>query len=117
MNKGRQAAVGELFYYLDKLSEKLLSRRRGCSFECSSIMYGALQMQMQSICLLSSKPECPYLGLSYRDTVEKVIRFRSPSWAWHGENGPHTCFDSIMRTLIGDLRVRIKGLELSAELE
>lgn len=115
MNEGRQGAVGELVRYLSELSEKLLSRRRGCGFECRSMMYGALQIHMRSIGLLSPTLESPYLGLSYRDTVEKLMHFRSPNWAGDGDNGRHRCLDSIFRTLLGDLKFRIQGLEVSAE--
>jgi hypothetical protein len=46
MNDQRQGAIAGLVLQLHETRDKLQSGSKGCGFECSSIMYGALAMQM-----------------------------------------------------------------------
>ena len=65
-----------------------------CSFECDSILLGALTKEMKSKKLLSQHLRPQFLGLSYEDAVDKVKSIRSPSWriygGYYGENR-HGC--------------------------
>ncbi|KAJ6003688.1 hypothetical protein N7522_006380 [Penicillium canescens] len=65
---------------LQKQRTACLSDMRGCSFECSSVMYDALTKQMKLDGLLSPRPQAPFTGLSYQGLVHKVCSFSSPQW-------------------------------------
>ncbi|KAL4933590.1 uncharacterized protein BDV17DRAFT_252356 [Aspergillus undulatus] len=74
----RQEAIADLFSRLDETRDSLLRGSRDCSFECISIMYGALSIQMESNALLSSRTAPPFPGLNYKGLVQKVLSFTSP---------------------------------------
>jgi hypothetical protein len=119
MNERRQAAVNNLIQILHERREDLLSGIRGCGFECSSIMYGALSKEMHSNDLLSPRPAAPFPNLNYKYLVWKVLSFASPQWrgpysgyASYGSNYPHNCYDSSFTSLFGKLNDAIEGLDL-----
>ncbi|KAJ5462470.1 hypothetical protein N7530_010675 [Penicillium desertorum] len=60
MNKTREGAFNKLILRLRRTREAFLSGKCGCGFECRSIMYGALTMQMQSSHLLSRILRLPF---------------------------------------------------------
>jgi hypothetical protein len=108
---------------LDKLyhtHEALLSGSRGCNFECSSIMYGALTREMRSANLLSPSPAPPFDKISYKSLVKKILAFRSPSWASLSSsaylgygNLPHSCSTSNFNKIFGDMNDAIEDLQFS----
>ncbi|KAL2803057.1 hypothetical protein BJX63DRAFT_440444 [Aspergillus granulosus] len=116
MNTRRQGAIADVVVRLDKIRDGFLSGRQGCSFECKSIMYGALTMQMQSNALLSPKPTPPFPNLNYKTLVQGVLSFTSPLWcsskSRHAKN--HNCYHSSFKSLIGGLNDTIKGLDLGS---
>jgi hypothetical protein len=79
MNDHRQSAIEGLFRLLHETRDDLLSGRRGCGYECSSIMYGVLSKQMQSDALLSPRSAAPYPSLSYKSLVQRVSSFNHQS--------------------------------------
>lgn len=79
MSDHRQSAIECLVRLLHETRDDLLSGRRGCGFECSSIMYGALSKQMQSDALLSPRPAAPYPSLTYISLVQRVSSFNRQS--------------------------------------
>jgi hypothetical protein len=119
MNERRQAAVNKLIQILHERREDLLSGIRGCGFECSSIMYGALSKGMHSNDLLSPRPAAPFPNLNYKYLVRKVLSFVSPQWkdsysgySDYGSSYPHNCYDSSFTSLFGKLNDAIEGLNL-----
>jgi hypothetical protein len=115
MNEHRQSAIEGLFRLLHETRDELLSGRRGCGYECSSIMYGALSKQMQSDALLSPRPAAPYPSLTYKSLVQRVSSFKSPQWCGpssHYARYQHRCPASSFETLFGELKDIIEGLDL-----
>ncbi|KAF7136974.1 hypothetical protein CNMCM5793_006678 [Aspergillus hiratsukae] len=119
MNSHRQQAIDNIFLLLHNQHEAFLSGSRGCGFECSSMMYGALTKQMQSNSLLSPGPVAPFLGLSYKQLVRKLLSFQSPQWygpssrySNHSPRYLHNCSDSSFASLFGTLNDDIEGLTL-----
>jgi hypothetical protein len=118
MNSCRQDAIENVMLLLRTTWEAFLSGNRGCRFECKSIMYGALTIQIRSSQLLSPTPETPFPGLSYKDLVREVISFISPQW--YGASDPakrnrsfcHNCPDSSFTPLFAVLNHSIEGLDL-----
>ncbi|CAI7575171.1 unnamed protein product [Penicillium viridicatum] len=121
MNKSREEAINSLVYLLHATLEAFLSRSRGCSFECSSIMYGALTIHMESIGILPPKPAGPFPNLSYNDLTRKVSSFTSPQWydRSSGYSGyrtvyAHACPNSSFTSIFADLNVCVQGLDLNS---
>ncbi|KAJ5805563.1 uncharacterized protein N7503_003165 [Penicillium pulvis] len=113
MNVGREAAINDLIAHLHQTRDAYLNNTRGCSFECRSIMCGALTIHMQSSNLLLPKPDTPFPGLSYNGLVQTVHKFRSPAWY----NAPktystHACFHSSFESLFAKQHYPLEGLEL-----
>ncbi|PLN85061.1 hypothetical protein BDW42DRAFT_18673 [Aspergillus taichungensis] len=115
MNDRRQEAITNLVHRLHEKREELLSGSRGCGYECSSIMYGALTKQMQLNALLCPKPEVPFVDLNYRSLVQRVSSFISPHWdcdlSRHTQHW-HLCDDSSFERIFGELSDTIEGLDL-----
>jgi hypothetical protein len=114
MNERRQAAVNNLIQVLHETREAFLSGIRGCGFECSSIMYGALSKQMHSNDLLLPRPAAPFPNLNYTYLVRKVLSFASPQWKdpYYGSSYCHNCYESSFTILFGKLNDAIEGLDL-----
>lgn len=117
MDDRRQGAIADLISQLHETREELLSGSRGCGYECSSIMYGALTKQMQSNALLWPRPEVPFLNLNYMSLVQRVSSFTSPRW--HGgspyfSSYQHSCVDSSFKSLFGKSNDIIEGLDLDS---
>ncbi|KAL2825235.1 hypothetical protein BJY01DRAFT_241588 [Aspergillus pseudoustus] len=74
-----ETAIGRLFSLIHETNQELLSRRLGCNFECSAIMYGALTMQIQDT-LLSTWPDEPFDRLTYEKLRPEVARIQPPRW-------------------------------------
>ncbi|PGH10466.1 hypothetical protein AJ80_07509 [Polytolypa hystricis UAMH7299] len=111
MNYRRHEAINNIVLLLHEKCESLLSGRRGCCFECGSIMYGALAKQMQSNALLSPKPVAPFMSLNYEQLVQKVLSFESPQWSCYTHNY-RDCLDSSFPSLLGELNHSIEGFDL-----
>jgi hypothetical protein len=115
MNDRRQGGIAAIVLLLREKREELLSGSRGCGFECSSIMYGALTKQMQSNALLRPRPAAPFPGLNYKSLVRRVLSFTLAGW--YGPSScydtyRHDCPDSSFKSLFGGLNDTIKGLDL-----
>ncbi|KAH8725724.1 hypothetical protein GQ44DRAFT_599689, partial [Phaeosphaeriaceae sp. PMI808] len=76
-------AIGTVFSQLRDLLEEFRSPLyrclRGDSFECGSILYGALFREMELQGLLPI-PTAPYSGLRVSELYSKMQRIRSPVW-------------------------------------
>jgi hypothetical protein len=123
MNERREKAINNLIVLLHETRDAFLHGTRGCCFECRSIMYGALTMQMQSSNLLLPKPETPFPNLNYNSLVRRVLAFTSPAWYDSSSNYSsystyrssymHCCSDASFATIFGILEDSLEGLELN----
>ncbi|KAL3441752.1 hypothetical protein BJX65DRAFT_288015 [Aspergillus insuetus] len=116
----RLSAIERVLDRLYQTHEALLSGSRGCDFECSSIMYGALTREMRSANLLSPRPAPPYETISYKSLVKRILAFKSPSWAgWSSSaylgygSSPHSCSTSNFNRIFGGMNDAIGGLQFS----
>ena len=112
MNMRRQEAIESIISQLYEKQEAFLNGTLGCSFECSSIMYGALSKHMQSTGLLSPKPMVPFLGMNYNQLVQKVLSFKSPQWYRSSSYKSHSCEDGNFRYLFPSLDDNFEGFDL-----
>jgi hypothetical protein len=117
MNRRRNDAISAVLLSLAEQRNAFLDGSRGCCFECSSIMLGALTKHMHSSGLLSPEPAAPFPGLSYCQLVETVRGFRSPQWhsdSSYSRYSWHTCGEASFSSLIAVPETYVKGLSLIA---
>ncbi|TDZ36858.1 hypothetical protein CTRI78_v011225 [Colletotrichum trifolii] len=76
----RQKAVDYIMNTLQGLLDDFRTESSGCSFECSSMLLGALTKEMGVHKLLNPPPKEPYIGYSIVDTEKMVNDFRCPQW-------------------------------------
>ena len=124
MNDQRQGAIAGLVLRLHETCAKLLNGSQSCSFEYSSVMYGALAHQMQSNALLWPEPAVPFPNLNYSILVQKVLSFKSPKWysssssssssSYHDSGYQHSCLHSSFKSLLDGLDHKIEGLGLDS---
>ena len=119
INISRQRATDSLINFLCETRGAFLAGTRGCGFECRSIMYGALTMQMQSKNLLSPKPVTPFLNLNYDDLAQTILAFQSPRWcspssiySSYSYASPHNCSDASFKSVFATLEDPLDGLDL-----
>lgn len=113
MNERRNEAINHLLTRLHGLRKGLLMGTQGCNFMCRSVAYGALTLEMNSESLLSPTLAAPFLGLSYKSLVHKVVSFQSPRWYdGPGNSYRHVCALSRFESLVGPLN-RIEGLQIT----
>ncbi|KAK7996677.1 hypothetical protein PG989_004717 [Apiospora arundinis] len=90
--------------------------RTKCTFECSSILLGALTKQMQTKGLLDPKPRIPFFGYSVAGTTATMCDFKSPRW--HDNNTsrylePHRCtLEAFMDATVRSFADGVEGLQL-----
>ncbi|PYI24569.1 hypothetical protein BO99DRAFT_448220 [Aspergillus violaceofuscus CBS 115571] len=115
INEKRTTAIANILQQLHSKLDRLL-RSTSCTFECSSMMYGALSTRLHSSGLLYPRPVAPFLGISHEKLVQQVLSFEPPKW-WSAptmyDNRPHGCSWSSFKPLVGNANTVISGLDLS----
>ncbi|KAI2463167.1 hypothetical protein F4781DRAFT_440832 [Annulohypoxylon bovei var. microspora] len=81
VNQRREEYLTKIFDYLYGLRILSSDDSIGCSFECSSMLLGALIVQMNQHGLLDSKPESPYAGHSIVSIMEMIRKLKTPEWS------------------------------------
>ncbi|KXX77398.1 hypothetical protein MMYC01_206072 [Madurella mycetomatis] len=76
----RSVAIAALVGALHELMEALLDNSRGCSFECRSILLGALRKQLHGLKVLHPEVEPPFQGCSLEEAVKRVEGIKDPVW-------------------------------------
>lgn len=118
MRRVREQNMQSLLTLLDQGQKDFLTGARGCSFVCSSVMYGALAKQIHSNRFLYWKPEAPFKGFSYQELKGDITLFETPKWyeASTGRRIPnkqHSCEHSAsFHFLTAKAPHYIPGLEL-----
>ncbi|KAL4924506.1 uncharacterized protein BDV17DRAFT_284673 [Aspergillus undulatus] len=118
MNIHRQQAIEKVVLLLHETQDAFLNSDRGCGFECSSIMYGALTKELHRANMIL-RPVAPFPGLAYDQLMQKVSSIRSPMWItkerdpW-GSNFQREqhCDSSSFAQLFGHLNSTVAGLDL-----
>lgn len=83
----------------------------GCKFECSSILLGALTIQMHAQGILDPEPEPPYPGYSIISIKEMLKNFENPKWKEIKSSYAHYC--SLRYLVDKHVSFEVEGLELS----
>lgn len=105
-------------------------KRKKCSFECSSILLGALSRQLWEMSLLIADSQKPFPGYDIASTVAALKKLKSPSWGDRGTsswddrrrsgwgdresyNETHGCsLVAFIQPYISSLADALKGLKL-----
>lgn len=118
MEKTRRDAIENLMLHIHHTCEDFLSGDRGCGFQCKSIMYGSLCLQIRSSHLLSPTPVTPFLGISYWNLIHELLSFKSPLWhevsysSRRSYANRHDCSYSKLENLFANFNQSIEGLKL-----
>jgi hypothetical protein len=115
----RQESVNGVITILHDLLTYFRCARTACSFECSSILLGALTKELQARYLLSPQPTLPLLGYSFVAIARSARNIRSPIWnsnsgrMRHRHYGTHPCgISSFIAPIIDELEATLEGLTL-----
>jgi len=96
LNRRREEAIDQIITLLHALVAYLRDYRTFCSFECSSILLGALMKEMKAKRLLSPRPKIAFDGYSVMSVAKFAREIRSPVWSIVGVGygyhpRAHTC--------------------------
>ncbi|ORY59945.1 uncharacterized protein BCR38DRAFT_328295, partial [Pseudomassariella vexata] len=80
IDQKRQESVEQILAVLHDLLLYLRDDRSGCTFECSSILLGALTKEMNTKGILSLERGSLLTGTSFNATMKAVLNIRSPRW-------------------------------------
>ncbi|KAI1459938.1 hypothetical protein F4805DRAFT_472530 [Annulohypoxylon moriforme] len=111
INLRRQERIYEIFNYLYGLRAPSTKDSIGCDFACSSMLLGALTIQMHQKGL-DITPEPPYIGHSVASVTKTVLDFESPVWYTEGRHWAiHNCSltDVLKKSVLGN----VQGLNLA----
>lgn len=116
----RQNFVSEVISELHDLKSRLCKNKGACSFECSSILLGALIKGMNTICILDP-PSKSLEGYSIMALEKAVLSIREPNYSSRPffslcpADKPHRCtLSKKTRGIIDQKSEAIAGLELNA---
>jgi hypothetical protein len=121
IDEERQESIDRIITSLHDLLGAFLEGRNSCSFECSSILLGALTKEMHARHYLSPRPAMPFLGFSFATIARGVRGIRSPTWCSHRSGdyyssycSPHACsLEARIHPIISNLEDSMKGLALA----
>jgi hypothetical protein len=113
IEKVRQESVDSVITILQELLTYFRNARTACSFECSSILLGALTKEIQARYIFSAQPTAPLLGFSFASISRSVRNIRSPIWSSNSDYGTHSCrISSFIDPSIDELEAAFVGLTL-----
>ncbi|CEF79652.1 hypothetical protein SNK03_007492 [Fusarium graminearum] len=90
IDMARQSALAEIFSAIYELLD-LLQEEEECSFECSSMLLGALTKELKRHGILYPRNAPPFNGFSIKGFKKMVKRLKKPIWKTGLNNRSHTC--------------------------
>ncbi|PYH31270.1 uncharacterized protein BO87DRAFT_315351 [Aspergillus neoniger CBS 115656] len=91
INARRIKAIEGLMGHVYRVQEEYLTGKRGCSFKCSSMLYGALTKNLNTHNLAKSDFKAPFLYHNYTSLVNIIDRFKQPRW-YDPRNSKYLCW-------------------------
>ncbi|KAG6114322.1 hypothetical protein E4U14_001445 [Claviceps sp. LM454 group G7] len=109
LEQKRDDYIDEIFSVVGKLCKDLWKGRRGCSFECTSMLLGSLMKVMDENEL--------YTACSAEQATRAVLSLKSGTWSTYPSDNlgasSHSCtLEKLLRPDIKRLFVGLKGLKL-----
>ncbi|KAI0895703.1 hypothetical protein F4806DRAFT_66736 [Annulohypoxylon nitens] len=112
INSRRQCRLREIFDFLFDIRIFSGENSIGCNFACSSMLLGALMLQMHKNGL-DSKPKPPYTGYMIMSVLDMVRNFETPSWRCPHHNYKYHDGCTISELVVDNL---VAGEEVGLEL-
>jgi len=117
INQTKEESVNDVITLLHNLLIYLRDTRNICSFECSSILFGALTKEMRALHLFNTTP---LLSFSFAEIVSHARNMRSPEWITTRRDRyydqyyeTHSCsISSYIDPVLNDLESTLTGLNL-----
>jgi hypothetical protein len=109
--------VSQLHDLLDEFRQRDYKCPSGVSsFECGSMLYGALTKEMEVSGLLSPFPTAPFAEMTFEELRTKIYEMRAPAWSsGHRRNYPHLCdLRSRVIEVVDKAGAEVFGLSLDA---
>lgn len=97
---------------LHDVTLSLLEGTNKCSFECDSILLGALIKKTRALGLFSPRPTKPFYGLSHQNLVSSICEIQSPRW-WSETDNKSSRYDGWERRRVSHACTFKDQLELS----
>ncbi|KAI1847290.1 hypothetical protein JX265_013989 [Neoarthrinium moseri] len=123
INNERQESIRRILMSLHTILGELRDGQPRCSFECSSILLGALTIGMQRNGFLHAEIDSSFPGLSVESTLKTALAMQSPRWRPAASSGlfasvphvEHTCnLQSIIQLKLGNKSsLPVDGLKLN----
>lgn len=118
INQKREELTNEIVTSLHTLLASFLKDTYACSFECKSILFGALGIQMREW-KIYPKPQAPFSDLSGSNLIRHMRKVKSPNWhtyTYYQSYTEHSCgFESIQKVADG-IREKFQSFSLKSLL-
>lgn len=121
IDQARIEAIGTIISQLHGLLDEYRSTDYCCpsgnySFECGSILYGALTKEMDSLGLLVPYQVAPFPAMSFSEIYSKVHNVKSPMWSNPGSGryrSQHSCnLNEKVTEIANSVMYGVNGLKL-----
>jgi hypothetical protein len=113
IDQQRQESIDQIITALHDLLDGFRESREPCSFECDSILLGALTKQMHTRGLFSPRPALPLLGFNFATTAKSIRDIHSPVWISVNDSRKHKCrLPTRIHPIIDRVEKGMKGLAL-----
>ncbi|GFF30987.1 hypothetical protein IFM46972_03089 [Aspergillus udagawae] len=118
INESRQQGIRDALAAIDRVIDDLSSSTHRCSFECSSMLLGALMKFLRLSNLIFPDPRPPYDNLSIGSLTRSMVLFaRSPLWearlSTKGRPEWHSCrLGTLLDPIRQGLESKMNGLKL-----
>lgn len=110
----REEALRRVFKLLDGVKSDLLTGTAGCSFECRSILLGALVKHMCDEGLDDAVPR--FEDRSFTDIAKKIRDIKSPDRVWHKPSFPYSScsfsLSDLTKDRLNEITTGLRGLKL-----
>jgi hypothetical protein len=113
IDKRRQDSIEHIITSMHDLLDQMRKKPQMCSFECDSILLGALTKGLDAQKLFSPRLMPPFPELSFESITKSLSAIRSPKWyAQSRTNVTHRCtLNSRIDPIIDSLKQQ-RGLNL-----
>ncbi|KXJ93463.1 hypothetical protein Micbo1qcDRAFT_161478, partial [Microdochium bolleyi] len=112
LDRVRTARIQAMLERIRQFLRDLCGQRLWCTFECRSMLIGALTIELGRLGLLDATPDSSFPGLSVESTLHALQDMRSPRWTPTGFSRSDSGFHNEPRcSLQSIVRARLHGLD------
>lgn len=109
----RSNSLYHILSSLGELREDLIKGKKGCTFECSSILLGSLIKEMDKHNLNEHQLLVSFSDRSIKQLKSTLLGFKTPSWYSNTRPSRHPCsIKGIVEPVIDVIWKNLNGLKL-----